>query len=118
MTPVHVSQLRGRFRTGSGAALTAQRRGPNGPTKVTPRLVAPCPRAFRAGGDSYQTIAREFGGISHDTVWRMLHEVAMVQPDLQTLVGEEAQVFAGASQAGPVGVSALILSRNAAMSKT
>ena len=100
VTPVYVSQLRGRFRTGGGAALTAQRRGPKGPMKVTPRLLARA-RALRAAGDSYQTIARKLGGISHDTVRRMLHEVTLVQPDLQTLVGEEAHVPA----AGPVGVS-------------
>ena len=100
VTPVYVSQLRGRFRTGGGAALTAQRRGPKGPMKVTARLVARA-RGLRAAGDSHQTIARKLGGISHDTVRRMLHEVAAMQPDLPTLVGEEAHVPA----TGPVGVS-------------
>ncbi len=100
VTPVYVSQLRGRFRTGGGAALTAQRRGPKGPMKVTPRLVARA-RALRAGGDSHRTIARKLGGLSHDTVRRMLPEVAVVQPDLPTLVGEEAPIAA----AEPVGVS-------------
>ena len=100
VTPVYVSQLRGRFRAGGGAALTAQRRGPKGPRKVTPRLVARA-RALRSAGDSHQTIARKLGGISHDTVRRMLHAVAVVQPDLPTLVGEEAQGPA----TEPVGVS-------------
>ena len=100
VTSVYVSQLRGRFRTGGGAALTAQRRGPKGPMKVTPRLVARA-RALRAAGDSHQTIARKLGGLSHDTVRRMLHEVAVGQPALPTLANEEARV----SAAGPVGLS-------------
>lgn len=101
VTPVYVSQLRGRFRTGGGAALTAQRRGPKGPMKATPRLVARA-RALRAAGDSHQTIARKLGGISHDTVRRMVHEGAVVQPALPTLASDEAHV----SAAGPGGVSA------------
>lgn len=100
VTPVYVSQLRGRFRAGGGAALTAQRRGPKGPMKVSPRLVARA-RALRAAGNSHQTIARKLGGISHDTVRRMLHQVALVQPDLPTRRGEEVHVPA----VGPVGVS-------------
>lgn len=110
VTPVYVSQLRGRFRAGGGAALTAQRRGPKGPRKVTPRLVARA-RALRAAGDSHQTIARKLGGISHDTVRRMLPEVVVVQPDLVTLVGEEAQIPAtarvGVSEAGVGPLAAL-----------
>jgi hypothetical protein len=98
VTPVYVSQLRGRFRTAGGGALTAQRRGPKGPMKVTPRLVARA-GALRAAGDSYQTIARKLGGLSHDTVRRMLHDVAVVQPGLPTLVGEVGQV-PGAETAG------------------
>ncbi len=98
VTPVYVSQLRGRFRTGGGAALTARRRGPKGPMKVTPRLVARA-RALRAGGDSHQTIARKLGGISHDTVRRILPEVAVGQPSLPALMADEAPVPA----AGPVG---------------
>jgi len=100
VTPVYVSQLRGRFRTGGGAALTAQRRGPKGPMKATARLVARA-RALRAAGDSHRTIARKLGGLSHDTVRRMLPEVAVVQPALPTLASEEAPV----SAAGPGGVS-------------
>ncbi len=100
VTPVYVSQLRGRFRTGGGAALTAQRRGPKGPMKVTPRLVARA-RALRAGGDSHRTIARKLGGISHDTVRRILPEVAVGQPGLPALMADEAQVPA----TGPVGAS-------------
>jgi transposase len=99
VTPVYVSQLRGRFRTGGGAALTAQRRGPKGPMKATPRLVARA-RALRAAGDSHRTIARKLGGLSHDTVRRMLHEVPVVQPTLATRAREDAHV----SAAGAMGV--------------
>lgn len=81
VTPVYVSQLRGRFRTGGGAALVAQRRGPKGPRKATGRLVARA-RALRATGASHATIARRLGHISHDTVRRMLHEVTAAQPAL------------------------------------
>jgi transposase len=81
VTPVYVSQLRGRFRTGGGAALSAQRRGPKGPRKATERLVARA-RALRATGASHGTIARRLGNISHDTVRRMLHEGTTVQPAL------------------------------------
>ena len=35
VTPVYVSQLRGRYRAGGSAMLTARRRGPKGPSKVT-----------------------------------------------------------------------------------
>lgn len=91
VTPVYVSQLRGRFRTGGGAALTAQRRGPKGPRKVTPR-VATRARALRARGDSHATIARKLGGLSHDTVRRILHEGAAVQPALPVATTEAVQV--------------------------
>ncbi|MEK6629285.1 MAG: putative transposase [Acidobacteriota bacterium] len=87
VTPVYVSQLRGRFRSGGGAALTAQRRGPKGPRKVTPRLIARA-RAFRAAGASHATIARKLGRVSHDTVRRMLHADVPVQPALPVPTGE------------------------------
>jgi hypothetical protein len=103
VTPVYVSQLRGRFRTGGGAALSAQRRGPKGPSKVTPRLVARA-RALRAGGDSHRTIARKLGDVSRDTVRRMLPEIALVQPDLPRLVDDEAPVPAAAPASSGAGV--------------
>lgn len=104
VTPVYVSQLRGRYRTGGGAALTARRPGPKGPMKVTPRLVARV-RALRAGGDSHRTIARKLAGISHDTVRRILHDVAVEQPSLPVVVAEEARVPPQAPAAAPVSAS-------------
>lgn len=104
VTPVYVSQLRGRFRSGGGAALTAQRRGPKGPSKVTPRLVARA-RALRAGGASHATIARKLGGISHDTVRRMLHEVATGHPALPVALGEEVQAIADSGRVEAAGLS-------------
>ena len=104
VTPVYVSQLRGRYRTGGGAALTARRPGPKGPMKVTPRLVARV-RALRAGGDSHRTIARKLAGISHDTVRRILHDVAVEQPSLPVVVAEEARVPPQAAAAAPVSAS-------------
>lgn len=93
VTAVYVSQLRGRFRSGGGAALAAQRRGPKGPRKVTPRLVARA-RALRAEGASHATIARKLGRLSHDTVRRMLQEVAAVQPVLPVAASEDVAVQA------------------------
>ena len=88
VTPVYVSQLRGRFRSGGGAALAAQRRGPKGPRKATARLIARA-RALRAEGASHATIARTLGRISHDTVRRMLQEAGAVQPALPMPASED-----------------------------
>ena len=76
VTPVYVSLLRGRYRAHGSAALTARRRGPNGPMKVTPRLVARV-RALRAAGHSYRAIADRLPArtrISHQTVRRILQD--------------------------------------------
>ena len=56
VTPVYVSLLRGRYRAHGSAALTARRRGPNGPMKVTPRLVARV-RALRAADRVFDCFA-------------------------------------------------------------
>ena len=76
VTPVYVSLLRGRYRAHGSAALTARPRGPNGPMKVTPRLVARV-RALRAAGLSYRAIAGRLQArtkISHQTVRRILQD--------------------------------------------
>lgn len=105
VTPVYVSLLRGRFRAHGATALTARRRGPKGPMKVTPRLVARV-RALRAAGDSYRTIAdrlKATTGISHQTVRRILQDR---QPAQQALPDEDPQRAAAvvdeAAQAFPL----------------
>lgn len=81
VTPVYVSLLRGRYRAKGASALTARRRGPQGPMKVTPQLEARV-RALRAVGHSYRTIATRLHattGISHQTVRRILQRAAATQ---------------------------------------
>jgi hypothetical protein len=74
VTPVYVSQLRGRYRHAGSAELTARRRGPKGPSKVTPPVAARV-RALRAQGESYHAIAHALAdttALSHQTVRRIL----------------------------------------------
>ena len=74
VTPVYVSQLRGRYRAGGSAMLTARRRGPKGPSKVTPQLAARV-RTLRATGLSYHAIAEALAAttaVSFQTVRRIL----------------------------------------------
>ena len=74
VTPVYVSQLRGRFRRAGSEALTGQRRGPKGPSKVTPPIAAQV-RVLRAQGLSYHAIADALADqteISFQTVRRIL----------------------------------------------
>ena len=74
VTPIYVSQLRGRYRQQGSAALQASRRGPKGPMKVTARLEARV-RKLRARGMSYEEIAQSVAGekeISYQTVRRIV----------------------------------------------
>jgi len=74
VTPVYVSQLRGRYRSEGSAVLTARRTGPKGPRKVTPQVEARV-RALRAAGLSYHAIADALVDttvISYQTVRRIL----------------------------------------------
>lgn len=74
VTPIYVSQLRGRYRQQGSAALQASRRGPKGPMKVTARLEARV-RKLRTRGMSYEEIAQSVSGekeISYQTVRRIL----------------------------------------------
>ncbi len=74
VTPVYVSQLRGRYRKQGSVALRSERRGPKGPMKVTPRLETRV-RKLRKKGMSYKAIAKEVSGqqeISYQTVRRIL----------------------------------------------
>lgn len=84
VTPVYVSQLRSRYRGAGSAALLATRRGPKGPSKVTPRLEAHV-RALRAQGLSYEAIVQKLTGpteISSQTVRRILLRGQTTQLDL------------------------------------
>ena len=84
VTPVYVSQLRGRYRGAGSVALLAQRRGPKGPSKVTPRLERRV-RALRAQGLSPEAIAETLTGamtISSQTVRRILRRDLATQADL------------------------------------
>ena len=74
VTPVYLSQLRGRYRKQGSVALRSERRGPKGPMKVTPRLETRV-RKLREKGMSYKAIAEEVSGqqkISYQTVRRIL----------------------------------------------
>jgi Homeodomain-like domain/Transposase DDE domain len=74
VTPIYVSQLRGRYREQGSAALKAARRGPKGPMKVTARLEARV-RKLRAREMSYEEIAQSVSGekeISYQTVRRIV----------------------------------------------
>ena len=81
VTPVYVSQLRGRYRSAGSAVLTARRPGPKGPSKVTPAVEARV-RALRADGLSYHVIADTLAStvaLSYQTVRRILLQAAETQ---------------------------------------
>ena len=89
VTPIYVSQLRSRYRGAGSAALLATRRGPKGPSKVTPRLAMKV-RALRAQGLSYAAIAQQVTGateISSQTVRRILRRAETTQPPLPEVQG-------------------------------
>ena len=110
VTPVYVSQLRSRYRGAGSAALLATRRGPKGPSKVTPRL-ATTVRALRAQGLSYDAIAQQVTGptdISSQTVRRILLRGQTTPLDLPAedpLAATSATDDEGARAARPPGVS-------------
>ena len=98
VTPVYVSQLRGRFRRAGSVALTGRRRGPQGPSKVTPQVDAQV-RALRAQGLSYHAIADALAdrtAISYQTVRRIL-----LQPEPAQQLALPARSVATASTAAP-----------------
>ena len=106
VTPIYVSQLRGRYRQQGSAALKAARRGPKGPMKVTARLEARV-RKLRARGRSYEEIAQSVSGekeISYQTVRRIVMKgdvrdscFAVVESAEQT-VGISPEVIAAAEE--------------------
>lgn len=61
MHPVTLSRLRGQFRAAGAQALISRQRGPKGPTKLTPRLLARF-QELREEGLSFRAIARR---VSH-----------------------------------------------------
>jgi transposase len=75
VTPVYVSQLRGRYRDEGSAGLHAGRRGPHGPMKVTPLVIARVLELHKKGL-GYKAIAarlQESGKkISYQTVRRII----------------------------------------------
>lgn len=84
VTPVYVSQLRSRYRGAGSAALLARRRGPQGPSKVTPRLEARV-RGWHAQGLSYAAMAEKLAGtvsMSSRTVRRIIERPILTQGDL------------------------------------
>ena len=91
VTPVYLSQLRGRYRQQGSVALRSKRRGPKGPMKVTPRLEIRV-RKLREKGKTYKAIAAEVSGqqeISYQTVRRILQKDEVQQSLLKTEVTEE-----------------------------
>jgi transposase len=75
VTPIYVSQLRGRYRQHGSAGLQAGRRGPHGPMKVTP-LMERRVLELAKKGLGHRAIAQRFTDsgkkISRDTVRRIL----------------------------------------------
>lgn len=69
--PVTLSRFRSSARRGGAAALIPRKTGPQGPSKMTPKLEARC-RALRAKGVSFRDIAQKVSSqrlrISHVTV--------------------------------------------------
>jgi transposase len=110
VTPVYVSQLRSRYRRAGSAALLAGRRGPKGPSKVTPRLDARV-RAWRAQGLSYEAIVEKLAGtvsISSQTVRRIIERPTTTQVDLPAgdqLLAAETSDHTEAAAVPPVAVS-------------
>ena len=101
VTPVYVSQLRGRYRAGGSAVLTARRRGPKGPSKVTPQLEARV-RALRATGLSYHAIAEALAAttsVSFQTVRRILLRPPATQ---LALPASDRETAAAAADPAPV----------------
>jgi len=106
VTPIYVSQLRGRYRQQGSVALQASRRGPKGPMKVTARLEARV-RKLRARGMSYEEIAQSVAGekeISYQTVRRIVMKgevrdscLAVVESAEQT-VGISPEVIPAAEE--------------------
>ena len=111
VTPVYVSQLRSRYRGAGSGALLAGRRGPKGPSKVTPRLEARV-RAWRAQGLAYEGIAAKLAGtvsMSAQTVRRIIARPTTTQGELpagEPLLGAETTTdHAEAAAVSPGAVS-------------
>ena len=85
VTPVYISQLRGRYREKGSAALGAGRRGPHGPMKVTPLMETRIVQ-LRQKGLGYKAIALRLSAgdkeISYETVRRIIRKERWVQESL------------------------------------
>jgi hypothetical protein len=105
VTPVYVSQLRGRFRRAGSGALTGQCRGPKGPHKVTPSIAARV-RALRAQGLSYHAIVAALTdqtALSFQTVRRILLQADPAQQPLE-LPASSVEAAAAVAEAPSVAV--------------
>jgi len=85
VTPIYVSQLRGRYRQHGAAGLQAGRRGPHGPMKVTPVMETRV-RRLRDKGFTYKAIAQRISSpgteISYETVRRIITTPRSTQDSL------------------------------------
>lgn len=107
VTPIYISQLRGRYREQGSAALSAGRRGPRGPMKVTPRLEARVLQ-LREQGLGYQAIAKNLSGenqISYQTVRRIVKKRRMHQESLPGIGVLQGEVATEAEQGEPAAES-------------
>lgn len=95
VTPVYVSQLRGRFREQGAAGLQQGRRGPHGPMKVTPLIERRIVELSKKGL-SHRAIAQRLTDsgkkISRDTVRRILLKSLPEQPVLPCVQESEPEV--------------------------
>jgi len=94
VTPIYVSQLRGRYREEGSAGLQAGRRGPHGPMKVTP-LIETRVLELEKKGLSYKAIAarleRSGKKISYQTVRRILLKQRLEQGVLPAIQEPEPE---------------------------
>jgi transposase len=114
MTPVYVSQLRGRYRKEGSAALRAGRRGPHKPMKVTPLIVTRV-LELEKKGFGYKAIAARLQksgkDISYQTVRRILLQPRPKQetlPPVQEPEPEKALTMISAVDTGVAEESAAI----------
>ncbi len=83
ITPQHLSRLRGRARRQGSAGLVSRKRGPQGPSRLTPATRRRIQR-LRAQGLTVAAIAQRVG-VSVGSVSAVLRQVPAVQPPLPAL---------------------------------
>jgi hypothetical protein len=107
VTPVYISQLRGRYRQDGSSGLQGGRRGPHGPMKVTPLIETRVVELHRKGL-SYKSIAaqlqRNGKNISYQTVRRIILKGSPEQEILPVIKEpEREEPLSTSAEASPQG---------------